>query len=278
MFIIENEKSKPSGLLFSTFYDNMNGVRDMFLKTKETIPEGVGFSTFGITHLLWLLAFAAIIALAIIIYRKLPLEKRNIMRTTLGMVVVAFETIKNIVAAAIGDFGIGHLPFHLCGISILLIAFDIIKQTKTVRQFLYYIGIPGAMLALLFPNWTVLPCMNFFHIHSFVIHALIVMYPMLLVTSGEVKPDIKTMPKCILLLVGMAIPIYFINLIFDTNFMFLMSPDKGNPLELFEKLLGSHLWGFPILLPIVMFIMYLPMLLASKLNKKQTPEKEKVLV
>ena len=28
----------------------------MFLDTKETIPAGVGFTTFGATHLLWLLA------------------------------------------------------------------------------------------------------------------------------------------------------------------------------------------------------------------------------
>jgi hypothetical protein len=40
--------------------------------------------------------------------------------------------------------------------------------------------------------------------------------------------------------------------------MFLMRPDKGNPLEMFEKLLGSHLWGFPILLPVVIAVMYLP--------------------
>ena len=93
-----------------------------------------------------------------------------------------------------------------------------------------------------------------------------------------VKPKIKNMPKCIGLLVAMAIPIYFINLKFGTNFMFLMRPDSGNPLELFEKLLGNHLWGFPILLPVVMFIMYLPLaIINAKGNKKKT-EKEAVNV
>lgn len=186
-----------------------------------------------------------------------------------GIAVVLCEIVKDIVVASIGEFGVGYLPFHLCGINILLIGFDLIKQTKTVRNFLYYIGIPSAMLALLFPNWTVLPCMNFFHIHSFVVHILLVMYPMLLITSGEVKPTIRTMPKCILLLIGLAIPAYFLNLLFDTNFMFLMSPETGNPLGLFEKYLGSHLWGFPILLPIVMFVMYLPLFIASRLTKKE---------
>lgn len=241
----------------------------MFFLSKDNIPEGVGFSTFGVTHLLWLLATVASITAAAIIYRRLCDKKRNAMRTVVGIAVVLCEIIKDIVVASIGEFGVGYLPFHLCGINILLIGFDLIKQTKTVRNFLYYIGIPSAMLALLFPNWTVLPCMNFFHIHSFVVHILLVMYPMLLITSGEVKPTIRTMPKCILLLIGLAMPAYVLNLLFDTNFMFLMSPETGNPLGLFEKYLGSHLWGFPILLPIVMFVMYLPLFIVSKFTKKE---------
>ncbi|MBQ8202710.1 MAG: YwaF family protein [Clostridia bacterium] len=250
----------------------------MFFMTKETIPEGVGFSTFGATHLLWLLAFAAVLTASIIIYRKLDTNGKNKMRIILGAAVFASEMIKNIVAIAVGDFGVGHLPFHLCGISVVLITFDTVKPTKIVRYFLYYLGIPGAMLALLFPNWTVLPCMNFFHIHSFTIHMLLVIYPIILIAGGDIFPDIKAMPKCILLLISLAIPIYFINLLCDTNFMFLMEPETGNPLGLFEKYLGSHLWGFPILLPVVMFIMYIPMLIAAKFKKKDKEQKEKVMV
>ncbi len=250
----------------------------MFFMTKETIHEGVGFSTFGATHLIWLGVFIALCAVCAVVYRKLSAKGRNIMRICMGTAVILFETVKNIVAAAIGDFGIGHLPFHLCGISVLLITFSIFKRVKTVENFLYYIGIPGAMLALLFPNWTVLPCNNFFHQHSFIIHMLLVLYPFVLVTGGDIKPDIKSMPKCILLLVGMAIPIYFINLAFDTNFMFLMNPETGNPLGLFEKYLGSHLWGFPILLPIVMFIMYLPVTISNKVYERRKEEKETVTV
>lgn len=246
----------------------------MFLDTKETIPAGVGFTTFGATHLLWLLGFSLVLAAAIIVYRKLDSKGKNTMRIVLGSVVFLMETVKNIVAAAIGDFGIGHLPFHLCGISVLLITFDTIKPTKIVRYFLYYLGIPGALLALLFPNWTVLPCFNFFNIHSFTIHIMLTLYPVVLVVGGEFLPDIKAMFKCISLLICLAIPIYFINLLCDTNFMFLMEPETGNPLELFEKHLGNHLWGFFILLPIVMFMMYFPVLIAKKLKKNKTAEEK----
>lgn len=245
----------------------------MFFETKDSIPEGLGFSTFGGTHLIWLIVTVLMWATAIFVYRKLGTKGRTAFRITLGSIIVATEIIKDTVAYCVGDLDFDHLPLHLCGINVLLIGFDIIRQTKVVRSFLYYFCIPGALLALLFPNWTVLPCMNFFHIHSFIIHGLLVMYPLLLLSSGEFIPGLKEMPKSIGLLIGMAIPIYFVNLACDTNFMFLMEPETGNPLELFEKYLGSHLWGFPILLPLVMLLMYVPLFIIAKC-KKNRAEKE----
>lgn len=133
-----------------------------------------------------------------------------------------------------------------------------------MRSFLCYFAIPGAALALLFPNWTSLPVWNFFHIHSFVIHILLVLYPLLLVVTGQVSAQLMAALKSVALLVAMAIPVYFLNLLCSTNFMFLMEPDSGNPLEMFEKMLGSHLWGFPILLPVVILVMHIPLLIFQK--------------
>lgn len=240
----------------------------MFFVTSDHIPEGVGFQAYGLTHILWLLAGLILCVAACVFYGKLSDEKRKRMLTALGIVIFLWEMAKNLVLLLIGEFSWGYLPFHLCGINILLIAFDTVKQTKTVRSFLYYFAIPGAMLALLFPNWTKMPVWNFFHIHSFTIHILLVLYPLLLVTTGQVSTELKSALKGVVLLVAMAIPVYFLNMLWGTNFMFLMKPDSGNPLELFEKLLGSHLWGFPILLPVVILVMYLPMFILKKRDQR----------
>lgn len=230
------------------------------------MPEGLGFQAFGPTHLLWLLGGLILWIGGCIFFRKLSETKRKLTLRLLGAYIFLQEMVKNTVLLLLGEFSWGHLPFHLCGINVLLIAFDAIKQVKTVRSFLYYFAIPGAMLALLFPNWTNMPVWNFFHIHSFTIHILLVLYPLLLVTTGQAQTDLKSALKGVGLLVVMAIPVYGLNLLWDTNFMFLMHPDSGNPLEMFEKLLGSHLWGFPILLPIVILLMYLPAFLVKKLK------------
>lgn len=236
----------------------------MFFITSENIPDGVGFQAFGALHLIWLLAGLILWIGGCLLYRKLSVRNRKILLTTLGAYIFLQEMVKNLVLLLLDEFSWGYLPFHLCGINILLIAFDVIKQTKIVRNFLYYFAIPGALLALLFPNWTEMPFWNFFHLHSFTIHILLVLYPLLLVTTGQVSTDLKSAFKAVGLLIVMAIPVYGLNLLWGTNFMFLMKPDSGNPLELFEKLLGSHLWGFPILLPIVILLMYVPILLLKK--------------
>ena len=205
----------------------------MFFTTKDNLPEGVGFSAFDLTHILWLLAGALLCIGACLLYKRLTAQKQKIMLCILGGYIFFQEMLKNVVVAFIGEFGPGWLPFHLCGINILLIAFDVIKPTKIVRSFLYFFCIPGAALALLFPNWTGEPFLNFFHLHSFTIHILLVMYPLILISSGQVEVNLKSALKSVVLLIGLAIPVYFLNLMWDTNFMFLMQPDSGNPLELF---------------------------------------------
>lgn len=243
----------------------------MFFKTKETIPPELGFNTFGPTHILWLLAGLIFCVGACAFYKKLDKKQQKAILQTLGTVIVLMELVKDIVLIITGQFTWEHLPFHLCGINILLIGYDVFQQKETIRSFLYYFCIPGAMLALLFPNWTMLPFWNFFHLHSFIVHILLVLYPLLLVSTGQVQTEFKAALKGVGLLLAMAVPVYVLNLLLGTNFMFLMQPDSGNPLELFEALLGSHLWGFPILLPLVLLLMRAPVLLLEQLNKQKNP-------
>ena len=109
----------------------------LFFVTSENIPEGVGFQTFGLTHILWLLAGLLFCIAACIFYNKISAGKRKRMLTVLGAYIFLQEMAKNLVLIFLGEFGWGYLPFHLCGINILLIFFDIVKQTKVVRSFLY---------------------------------------------------------------------------------------------------------------------------------------------
>ena len=106
----------------------------------------------------------------------------------------------------------------------------------------------------------------------------LVLYPFILVASGDLKPDFKSIPKCILLLIGFAVPALILNLIFDTNFMFLMDTAGIGFLQMFADIFGAHQWAFPVLLPIIIALMSLPLLIANKISKKKKDKKELVTV
>lgn len=239
-----------------------------FFDVTETIPDGVGFRHFDMLHLLWLFAFVVITVKNCIWYRRSSSEGREKWRKCVALLLIADELFKHTMLIISHNFNLGYLPLHLCSINIFLIAFHAWKPTKTVGGFLYTVCIPGALAALLFPSWAALPLGNFMHLHSFTVHILLAMYPIVLAVGGDISPRAKDIPKCLLLLLGMAIPIYIINVLFDENFMFLMYAEAGNPLYIFEQMWGNHLYGFPVLITAVLVVMYVPLVVYRKIKKK----------
>ena len=238
-----------------------------FWETVEVIPEGIGFPHYGTLHLCWLAAFVVLTVLNCLFYRKLGEKGRKRWRIIIAALLVLDELYKQIPLFINGYFTLEYLPLHLCSINIFVISFHAIKPTKTVGNFLYTVCIPGALAALLFPTWTSLPAANFMLIHSFTVHILLAMYPIVLTVAGEIKPELKELPKALLLLLGLAAIALICNLLMNANFMFLMYAEPGNPLYLFKELWGSHLLGFPVIITGVLLVMHTPWVLARKLNK-----------
>ncbi|MBR5472679.1 MAG: YwaF family protein [Clostridia bacterium] len=242
----------------------------MFLDTVETVADGVGFAPFGKVHLLWILGFIISAVTLSLVYRRVSLKVKNIIRIVIASLILLDEVWKWVFLFIGGNYQHGYLPLHLCSINVFLIAFHIFKRTKTVDNFLYLICIPAALIALLTPSWTELPPLNFMHIHSFTIHILLAVYPLMLTVGGDIKPNIKTAPKCLFLLLCMGIVVLCVNFLCDTNFMFLMHTDEIPFLELFKNIFGAHQWAFPILLPIIVVVMYMPIIIINKFKKLKT--------
>lgn len=240
---------------------------EYFIDTVDTIVDGVGFNYFDSLHLAWIAVFVVFAVFMSVIYRKADVQKRDKIRKIMALSIVLNEVWKVFWLVVGGNYTAGYLPLHLCSINIFIIAFHVFKTNKTLDNFLYGACIPGALAAILAPSWVKLPFMNFMHLHSFTIHICLATYPIMLVAGNDIVPDIKELPKVILFALCMAVPIYFVNLALDTNFMFLMHADDGNPLKLFEPL-GSHLIGLPIIYSAVVIVLYGP-IHAYRLFKKK---------
>lgn len=241
-----------------------------FLDTVGTIKKGIGFQHYDLCHILWLLAFAVIVVACSIAYRHCDARKRRKFRVGVAALLVIDEVFKQVCLQLGDNFKFDYLPLHLCSINILLIAIHVVRPSRVLDNFLYTVCIPGALAALLFPTWTKLPFENFMHIHSFTVHILLALYPIMLTAGADIRPAVREIPKTLGFLGILAAVVYGLNLLLDTNFMFLMKAPKGNPLYWFEKNFGEHLIGYPILIALVLLLMYIPVVFATR-RRKQTP-------
>lgn len=230
-----------------------------FFDTVDTIVPGVGFSAFDFTHIVWLLFGAVFTILLSWGYRRSDTLVRRNIRMIIMALLVADEVFKHVMLIIGGNWNFDYLPLHLCSINIFMIVAYTIKPSQWLGNYLYTVCIPGALAALLFPTWIVLPVENFMHWHSFTVHILLAAFPVMLVAGGDVKRDYKLIPKALLLLVICAVPILITNFLLNTNFMFLMYAEPGNPLMWFQTTFGSHLFGFPVLIAAVLLLMYIPL-------------------
>lgn len=239
---------------------------DHFLDTVETIEPGLGFALFGPLHLGWLFLFLLVSVLCCRGYRNSSCPAR--WRQTIAALLLADEVFKHVFLLIGGTFLLKYLPLHLCSINIFLIALHAWKPGKLLGNFLYLVCIPASIAALLFPTWACLPFFNFMHFHSFTVHILLALYPIVLTAGGGIQPTVRYFPKALLLLAALAVPVFCFNLLFDTNFMFLMYPEPGNPLYWFEQKFGSHLPGFPVLIAAVVAVMYIPVYFMEKSRRQ----------
>lgn len=242
-----------------------------FFTEYHKLDDVPGYGIFGAVHIGWLLASALMIFLLCLWFRRLKPESRRLTEKIIGCSMVVLEALKILILYLDGSMDVSYLPLHLCGISIFICAFRAFFPIKTASELMYCVCMPGALMALLFPNWIeIYPFFNYFNLYSILIHVLIVAMPLMLVCAGDIKPNVRNLWKCALVLLAFALLIHPINLKFSTNFMFTVRPSAGSPLEWFEKLWGNpgYLLGFPICAAVLWTVMYLPFSLKSKKNKE----------
>lgn len=235
-----------------------------FWETTGSIKKGLGFSHWSPTHLLWLLACVLICLVACLLYRRCSRSGRRIWRFLVAAPIVFNELLKTVILLVVGRYTKNYLPLHLCTVNIFLIALHALKPFRMLDNFLYAFCIPAAAMALAFPSWTKLPFANFMHWHSFTLHILLLLYPLMLTVGGEIKPHPRELPKALGLLLLLTIPAYAVNRLLGTNYMFLMKAPKGNPLYWFGQSWGNPLLGIPVILLPLLTALYLPWVLARR--------------
>lgn len=227
-----------------------------FLDTVETIEPGQGFTHFGSEHLAWLAAFVLAALGSCAFYRHLDGVGRRRMRWAMAALLLLNEAFKTACLLIGGRWIPKYLPLHMCSLNIFLIALHAAHPSRLLGNYLYAVGIPAAVIALIFPSWSALPQTSFMNLHSFTVHIGLALYPLALTAGGDIRPHPRFLLPSLGLALGMAMPVYFIDLALGENFMFLMNAETGNPLGWFGEHMGNHLWGIPIQGVAMLALMY----------------------
>lgn len=162
------------------------------------------------------------------------------------------------------------LPLHLCGISALLAAFELISCQGKLFELLYFWGLGGALQALITPD----TAYDFPHLIFFIFfasHGLIIMAVLWLTLIEGFKPAFASIGKVFLVTNIYLLFIAAFNAVFGCNYLYICAKPSGYSLLDF---LGPWPWYILSLEAaglIICFLCYVPFTRNQRGEKRFPP-------
>lgn len=230
---------------------------EYFFTYETTLPGGIGFGMFGIGHLVWLAMIVIETVGYMKWYQKASAKGRRNLEILAAGSLIMWIVLRAVYIAVLHENFLYELPLHLCSMAGILCGVHCMTRWDWLGQVLYSLCLPGAILALIFPNWCFYPAIHFLSIEAFLFHMGIVNYVLILLYSHKIVPDIRKIWQVFLFMVGVVIPIYFFDKRYDVNYMFVNRPSAGSPLVWLADWMGDpgYLIGYAGLMVLCVALM-----------------------
>lgn len=206
-------------------------------------------------------------------YARLSNAAKPKVMKALAVAVLGLEAARTVWAVSVGHYPLDRmLPLHLCGVMVFIEFFAVFTGKRFLKEFGYCSGLPGALMALVTPEPSGYPLVSFQHLQSLLVHALLVLIPVLWMAGDGFRPDIRNLPKCFTLLLGLTGVNAVVNTVLHSNYMFICRAPEKTPLAVFDAWVG-HPWYVGLVLVcivIVWTLMYAPWIIANTM-KTSTP-------
>ena len=230
---------------------------DEFFTYETTLQRGIGFGMFRVGHFIWLAVIFAGIYLVMRWYCRADKRTQRKIEIVTAASMSVWIVIRVIYIAVLHENFLYELPLHLCSMAGILCAIHCVTHWEWLGQVLYSLCLPGAILALLFPNWNFYPAIHFLTMEAFLFHMGIVLYVCMMLQSHGIVPDIRKLWKVIVFMIVVVVPIYFFDKRFNVNYMFVNRPSAGSPLVWLAGWMGDpgYLVGYAILMILCVVLM-----------------------
>ena len=215
-----------------------------------------------LTSLWWkgIIICFVVISLLILLLRNKSIEFKEKTSTYFAYLAIIFYVSTNIFALIIGNWTIqDFLPLHLCNISYFICILVLLNKKQWMYEWTLLLAMPSALNALITPE-LIWGSTNWYIFEYYFMHGSLILVPLYLMFVMNYKLRIFSWWKTFLRAQIVFVIVFLLNLILDTNYMFLLSkPLVNNPL-----IIGD--WPFYILF--VQLIGLLHIVIIYKLSPK----------
>jgi len=237
------------------------------------VYDGPPFQLFGAAHLTAL----AIITLSCFSYlyfrNKWGEKERNIVRWVFAIAIVVNETALHIWSAYWGIWNIQTmLPLHVCSVIIWLSAYMLVTKNYTIYELVYFMGLGGAMQAVLTPADAAAYSFPHFRVmQTFIAHGLLINIAIYMTVVEGFRPTLQSFKRVFIWTNIYMVVIFFLNLAIGSNYLFVAhKPEFPTLLDMLSPwpwyIFELEAIGFAIF-----FILYIPFLIKDQRTKQALP-------
>ena len=200
---------------------------------------------------------------------------------------ISIDTDYDLITANMGGFNWwGELPLHLCNINMMLIPIAVLRRSRPLMCFGFFMAPLGALMALVMPG-------NGFDGYSLLLprmigyygtHFMIVIEGLALVCFGLYRPRFRDLPRTVLAAFLIALAVFGINMLLrwsglhpKANYFFSVETEGNSSLEIFHSWIPvPFLYLIPALLILVpyMALVTTPFAIADRIRAKRERKEE----
>ncbi len=222
---------------------------------------GPKFELFGTVHLLSLLA---VVIFILLVARFKGASQATLLkvRWVLAISLWLVEGSWHIWNIAVGTWNIQTmLPLHMCSVLIWLAGFMLITKNYSIYEFVYFLGIGGALQALLTPELGIYNFPHFRYIQTFMAHGLLVSIAVYMTVVEGYRPTWKSILRIFVIANIYMVAIFFVNRAIGSNYLMV---NGKPPMATIIDLLPAWPWYIPwleVIALVTCLLLYIPFII-----------------
>ncbi len=231
---------------------------------------GPAFDLFGAAHI-GALIFIILLNLFLLRFTNASDATKSKIRWTLALILLCNEILWHAWNYSVGTWTIQTmLPLHLCSLLVWTGALMLVTKNYAIYEFMYFLGIGGAIQALITPDLGIYGFPHFRFFQTFISHGLIVTSGIYMTVVEGFRPTWKSIVRVAVWMNVYVVIVYFINTAIGSNYLMInFKPNTPSLLDLLPD------WPIYILYMeaigvITCLLLYLPFALKDWRGKHRT--------